>query len=328
MKLIFWSVISIGILWGATMCFGQTNLISTNAISSSNVTTAAQDFSNGLSALGITLSVGAITQIIILLHILAKALLKYAVKNPNAPTTVVSKLIKFAAVDRVTTPTVPAAVVPAATAPVKAAIVLLLLSLGLGANAQTNVTSINPTNVVAVTPPATNQVPNLLTNNDTLTEIYIALETSGIFDSTNYSVDPYITYAPHAPQGDKIGGGILAIYNVNNYVGLALGADYLGQFSLVSGNATIKMPINVGNYLGASWATNFTVSPFVLAGVGKPTGGSSSDVAIIADIGVATEFGHLWGGRFNAGVSYGTWIDAGVYSGIRYHVFAGWSHGF
>ena len=121
MKLIFWSVISIGILWGATTCFGQTNLISTNAMSATNVATAAQDFSNGLSALGITLSVGAITQIIILLHILAKALLKYAVKDPGAPTTTISKLIKFAAIDRVTTqePTVGAAVAATPIIPAK-----------------------------------------------------------------------------------------------------------------------------------------------------------------------------------------------------------------
>jgi hypothetical protein len=174
----------------------------------------------------------------------------------------------------------------------------------------------------------TTQVPNLLTNNDTLTQVYTALETSGILTSTNYSIDPYLTYAPHAPQGNKIGGGILAIYNVNNYAGLALGVDYLGQFSLVSGNATLKLPINMSTLISASWATNLTVSPFILGGVGAPLGGTSSSVAIIADVGVATEFGELWGGRFNAGASYGTWLDAGVYSGIRYHFFAGWSHGF
>lgn len=189
---------------------------------------------------------------------------------------------------------------------------LAALLPGVSAKAQTNVTA----------------VPNLSTNQDTLTQIYQALETSGIFDSTNYSVDPYFTYAPHAPNGDKVGGGILAVYNVNNYVGTALGIDYLGQFSMVSGNATLKLPVKLSNYISASWATNLTVTPFVLAGVGKPTGGTSAGLAIIADVGVATEFGHLWGGRFNAGASYGTWADAGVYSGVRYHAFLGWSHGF
>jgi hypothetical protein len=194
----------------------------------------------------------------------------------------------------------------------KLLIALALSSVVLTARAQANV-------------PA---VPNLLTNQDTLTQVYTALETSGIFSSTNYSVDPYLTYAPKAPKGDKVGGGILAIYNVNNYVGAALGLDYLGQFRLVSGNATLKLPVKLSNYISASWATNITVTPFVLAGVGADSGTSGSGLAIIADAGGAIEFGHLWGGQFNVGASYGTWIDAGPYSGPRFHIFAGWSHGF
>lgn len=166
------------------------------------------------------------------------------------------------------------------------------------------------------------------TNTDTFTQIYSAIESSGVLSSTNYSIDPYATYAPHAPKGDKFGGGALITYNMNNYMGLAIGGDYLGQFSLVSGNVTLRLPMNLNNYISASWATNFIVTPFVLAGIGKPTGGSSGGAAIIADAGLATEFGHLWGGRFNAGVSYGSWSGAGNYSGIRYHGFFGWSHGF
>jgi hypothetical protein len=86
----------------APLLNAQTN---TNALpaapNASSVATAAQDFSNGFAALGIP---------VILLHILAKVLLKYAVKNPD---NVVSQAIKFAAVDR--QPIAPA--VPAAQPP-------------------------------------------------------------------------------------------------------------------------------------------------------------------------------------------------------------------
>jgi hypothetical protein len=82
----------------APLLNAQTN---TNALpaapNASSVATAAQDFSNGFAALGIPVSAASIVKLIILLHILAKVLLKYAVKNPN---NVVSQAIKFAAVDR------------------------------------------------------------------------------------------------------------------------------------------------------------------------------------------------------------------------------------
>lgn len=96
MKLIFWSVISIGILWVATTCFGQTNLISTNAMSATNVATAAQDFSNGLSALGITISERTAEHIIFLAYFAAKVLRKYAVKGDSG---VAAKVLKIASLE-------------------------------------------------------------------------------------------------------------------------------------------------------------------------------------------------------------------------------------
>ena len=150
---------------------------------------------------------------------------------------------------------------------------------------------------------------------------------SGLLSATNYSVNPYATYAPRAP--DKVGGGVLIVYNVNKYAGLAVGGDYLGQFTLISGDATLQLPVNLGNYISASWATNLTVTPFVLAGIGKPEGGSNGgSVSTIEDVGAYVKFGHLWGGYFDAGASYGQWQGAGAYSGVRYHGFVGWTHGF
>jgi hypothetical protein len=126
----------------------------------------------------------------------------------------------------------------------------------------------------------------------------------------------------------------LAIYNVSSHIGFALGADYLGHFSLVSGNATIKLPVNVGRYVQeyvpvATFATNLIVTPFALAGVGTGLSGTgNSSVTTIEDVGAYLQFGKLWGGKFNVGGCYGQWDSAGAYSGKRMHAFIGWSKGF
>jgi hypothetical protein len=163
-------------------------------------------------------------------------------------------------------------------------------------------------------------------------------QSAGIFQATNYAIEPYLTYAPKNAAGDNFGAGVLAVYNLNDYVGAGLGVDYLGQFSLVSGNATLKVPIHVGDkvnkYIPANWigvrkvTSELTVVPFVLGGIGTPLSGSPTTITTIADVGGYIQYGHLWGGKFNTGVCWGKWINAGEYSGTRYHIFAGWSRGF
>jgi hypothetical protein len=160
-----------------------------------------------------------------------------------------------------------------------------------------------------------------------LMETYEALAASGLATATNYAVEPYLTYAPNAPSANRIGGGILVVYNVSQFVGAGIGADYLGQFSLVSANMSIKLPLHPFTFLGGSW-TNVALVPFALAGVGTPLSGTSAGFAAITDTGAYISFGHLWGGDFNAGACYGRWDNAGAYSGPRYHFFLGWSKGF
>jgi len=161
-----------------------------------------------------------------------------------------------------------------------------------------------------------------------LTELYAALESSGLTTATNYAVEPYLTYAPSAPGGNQVGGGLLAVYNLSTYLGTGLGADYLGQFSLVSAQVQLKLPTHPFAFTGASWATNIVVAPFALAGVGTGLSGSTGTAIAVTDAGAYVEFGHWWGGRFNTGAAIGRWSNAGAYSGTRYHFFAGWSKGF
>ena len=187
--------------------------------------------------------------------------------------------------------------------------------------------SLAPLALAALTASAqtsTNSVPTIAGG---LTEIYDAFAASGLATATNYAVEPYLTYAPQAPAGNTVGGGVLTVYNVSQLVGAGLGVDYLGQFSLVSANLTLHPTLHPLNFLGGSW-TNPAVVPFVLAGVGTPLSGTSSGFSAITDAGANVSFGHFGGGQFNAGACYGRWDNAGAYSGPRYHFFLGWSKGF
>ena len=161
-------------------------------------------------------------------------------------------------------------------------------------------------------------------------EIKSAAQNGGLLDATNYAFEPYATYAPkNDSHAALIGGGALIAYNVNNYVGVGLGVDYLGDFSLVSANLTLKLPTHpLSSFVSSGWLHDLTFTPFVLGGTGKPLSGTSSSVAVINDLGAFIEVGHLWGGRFNVGACYGSWENAGKYSGTRYHAFVGWSKGF
>jgi len=197
---------------------------------------------------------------------------------------------------------------------------IVLATITLQAQAQTNTAATNnPTIQPSTNPP---------TISGALTELYDALSTSGLATATNYAVEPYLTYAPKAPGGNQVGGGALIVYNVSQFVGTGLGVDYLGQFSLVSANLTLRVPTHPFTFTGVAWATNLAVVPFALAGVGTPLSGAGTGAIAITDAGAYVSFGHLWGGKFNTGACYGRWDNAGAYSGPRYHFFVGWSKGF
>lgn len=141
-----------------------------------------------------------------------------------------------------------------------------------------------------------------------------------LLNATNYAFEPYATYAPAL---HKAGGGLFVAYNINNYVGAGFAVDYLGQFSLISANCQLKYAVHPFDRY-----PNFAVVPFAIAGVGQGMSGATGTGIITADAGAYVQFGHLWGGSFNAGGAYGAWENAGQFSGKRYHIFAGWSKGF
>ena len=157
---------------------------------------------------------------------------------------------------------------------------------------------------------------------DTNSSTTISLDTfKPLITASNWIVVPYATYAPDAPT--KIGGGVLALYNVNQFVGGGVGVDWLGHFSLVSGNLSLKYPINV-NLFGKS----YTLSPFALGGVATATGGAGSNnggISTIEGAGVAADkLFTLWGGQVGLGVAMINWTGAGDYSGKHYQGFLSW----
>lgn len=152
--------------------------------------------------------------------------------------------------------------------------------------------------------------------------------------ATNWAIEPYFTYAPKSPSS-KVGGGVLVGYDFTQNIGLALGLDYLGQLSLVSGNVTVQAPFHLSTIFPSSLVSslslsNVVISPFALAGVGTASSGGGSfngAVSTIEDVGAFVKFGHFLGGQANIGFCYGMWNGTGPYDVKRYHAFLGMTWG-
>jgi hypothetical protein len=182
-----------------------------------------------------------------------------------------------------------------------------------------------------------NAVSSLTTNQVQQTALDNALAAFGGLTFTNLSVDPYATYAPSAPKGSsKFGGGLFAAYNFNQFAGAGIGMDWLGEFSIVSGNIQLQAPFHLATVIPAAgklpFLQNVTISPFAIVGLGTPYSGNghfNGSPMAITDVGGYVGFGHLWNGQFNAGVAWGKWVGQGPYGGVtRYHLFAGYMRQF
>lgn len=218
--------------------------------------------------------------------------------------------------------------------------------LGVAVLVVTGLATITPshaqTNAVSTNAPAasaslsTTNVLGDLGVSGALGNLWNAVDNSEILQATNWALAPYATYAPSA--ADKVGAGVLAVYNVPQLtgslgaVGAALGADWLGSWSIISGNVTIQAPMHPLAHI--SWLsglpagiTNLTFTPFAVGGIGAPMSGTSG-AATLWDVGGQVKFGHWLGGNFGVGASYGEWMNAGKESGHRYHFFLSYQKGF
>src|SRR5690606_7449329 len=113
----------------------------------------------------------------------------------------------------------------------------------------------------------------------------------------------------------KLGGGILAIYEVNKYLGAGVGVDWLGQFSMTSGNLQLKAPIQVGK---------LTFTPFALGGLAIPFSGAGEDnggPATIAGAGASLSVFRFSKGDIALGYAGVHWSGAGDYNGLHHAAF-------
>jgi hypothetical protein len=150
----------------------------------------------------------------------------------------------------------------------------------------------------------------------------------GLMSSTNYVIAPYVSYGL---DNHKVGGGILALYNFNNFVGAGLGVDYVGQFSAISGNVELKLPLRPLSFTGWAWATNIVTTPFAYSGLGTPmSGAGTKNGGVSTHIGAGLNFDicTLWGGQVSIGGAWITRSGAGDYSGKYANGFFAWRKGF
>jgi hypothetical protein len=149
---------------------------------------------------------------------------------------------------------------------------------------------------------------------------------NGLGSVTNWAGNLYLTYAADAPT--HVGGGLLALYNVNNNVGAGLGIDWLGEFNLVSADVTLKLPIHPLAGLGFS---NIVTTPFVIGGIATPMSGAgkaNGNIASIEGAGIEIDFLKWKSVSIGGGYAFVNWTGAGAYSGKHHEVFVSFHKGF
>jgi|SRR5579863_3335246 len=135
--------------------------------------------------------------------------------------------------------------------------------------------------------------------------------------ATNWAVVPYMSYGL---DNHRVGGGILGLYDFNDFIGSGIGVDELGSLSLVSANVQLKLPLKPLAFTGWSWATNLVTIPFVYSGVATAIGGTSgSGASTIEGYGANFDIAHVFGGTLGIGAAYTQRQNAGIYSGDYIH---------
>jgi hypothetical protein len=162
----------------------------------------------------------------------------------------------------------------------------------------------------------------------------VAVTTSGwqpilnIYDNllgaTNIAVAPFVLGLTSGDKGGTWGGGVLALYNVNNYVGIGIGMYYLAEWYEFNGSVQLQYPMPL-------WS-GFVLTPFVVAGIGTSFAGAGSangDVDVVSQLGVNLDIVNLGKGwEFGLGGFFGNITGAGPYSGNDAGGFINFHRGF
>lgn len=129
--------------------------------------------------------------------------------------------------------------------------------------------------------------------------------------STNLTIG---THALFDLTTKTAGGGIFAVYDLNNYVGGLVTLDYLNHETIsVRGNVQLQLPTHPFAHAN-SWLTNVVFVPYGFAGVGTAMAGKSTDNGSpigIGALGAALEYKN-----FVVGGSYQRWTGGGFNDNI------------
>jgi hypothetical protein len=112
---------------------------------------------------------------------------------------------------------------------------------------------------------------------------------------SNVAIAPYGIYDTGTK---KLGGGVLALYNVNRYVAGGIGGQYLnGEMWMPSAQFQFSAPLTIGGKL--------TLSPLAFTGIGTPLGSGAtySGVTGIFGAGMSVKVSS----RLNAFVAVAKW---------------------
>jgi hypothetical protein len=191
--------------------------------------------------------------------------------------------------------------------------IITLMSLGLSAIAQPNITYQTKATYQS-------KGTNVLSNTIEAGAGWLATNQAALVTSS-WTVAPYFTYAPNIAADNKVGGGILAAYAVNEFASAAVGLDWLGELSMPSGNVELHKTITPFASIGL---TNLHVTPFVIGGVAVPLSGAgvdNKDLAVIYGAGLAIPITSYKDKPISVGAAWVKWDNVGEYSGEHLHFF-------
>lgn len=101
---------------------------------------------------------------------------------------------------------------------------------------------------------------------------------------------PVVTLVSGEKRG-AVGIGVIGIYNVNNYVGIGIGAYWMHQWYEFNGNVQLQYPMPL-------WA-GVVLTPFIAEGIGTSfsgSGGANGDAVIISQVGLNVDIVNLGAG--------------------------------
>lgn len=142
---------------------------------------------------------------------------------------------------------------------------------------------------------------------------------------TNLAIIPYGVYSQNAnvAKNERWGGGLFAIWNVDSgsHIGVGGGIEMIGShWVMPNANVTLKTRITPLAFLGI---TNFSATPYLMAGVTTPLGGTQAEpVGSLVGAGAEVDIANL-GKGWKLGVLGGVnkWSGAGDLSGN--HIYGG-----